>query len=867
MPAPAAPVDPVDRTTREDLRSDPPRPLAPRDRHARRSRPVRQILRAARLAPRWYVGVVRRGPRRLLPGRAPISALAWLGLVSAPFLLVLGLVLGLAVRSVWWVVAGVVLAGVAAAPAAAITVLVSRVRRGRRVPSWATSRRTQAVTGRRGSSAEVKLSSAIGTAGRVRPATHAAVEHPRVTVVVACYNDAHFLGAALHSVQRQTVSDWQCVVVDDGSTDESFDVALLFAEVDARFEVVRHDRNRGLSAARNTGMARATGDYVTFLDSDDFLFRRSLESRLDAVVPDTACVGAYCDWRSAPENAGYTPESEGVAAERATVHLLTIGYQVPFIASAPIVRTDVLRATGGFDETLSTAEDADMWSRLLRGGVWLAYAQEIGVAYRQRASSMVRRSPLSHLDVVTGVAAGLDVDWQPWDGAPDPISEPLGQALRRMALLPRQLNFLALHVALYGSDGVGPEHLPEPELRSLPDYRDLVLEQSRRALVRLGRADEAAIEALASQVLAIAPPYESAVALDARPVDRAIRGRVLAAPVRRRDVAELHSGEPTFLLVPQSRYHIAEVGPLHDELTSRGVRSAVFVPPEAPVGVVRELSAYVDSVVVGDPEQLEGAPVTGVFVLNDWGPSTQAAIRATRAYGGTAFAKVEGVQDFQDADTGRIRNPYCHSDVVLGQGRNDVEALPSQEVVVVGSTRLEGIDATGFDSVEESRVLINFNFTYGVLSEAQDAWLWSAVEGARSLGLDYEISAHPSQKKIPTDAAIQDHLSVDPFSHALRRAGVLVSRFSTVLYESMALGVPVVYLNPHGEKVPTFQEPQGAFLKVTDEPLDEALRTALEWRAGYRARSDAFFRRQVDLDPDRTSQQRAADAIVARIRV
>jgi hypothetical protein len=254
-------------------------------------------------------------------------------------------------------------------------------------------------------------------------------------------------------------------------------------------------------------------------------------------------------------------------------------------------------------------------------------------------------------------------------------------------------------------------------------------------------------------------------------------------------------------------------------------------------------------------------------VLNDWGPSTQAVITAVRAAGGVSFAKVEGVQDFTDADTGRVRNPYRHSDVVLGQGHNDVVALPGREVVVVGSTRLERIRAAAPAPTQSSSVLINMNFTYGVLQDAQESWLWEAVDAARRAGTPYEISVHPAQKNLPTDPAVQEHICVDPFSHALMRSGVLVSRFSTVLYESMAMGVPVIYLNPHGEKVPTFQDPDGAFLKVTEPDADEALGIALGWRGSYRERSDAFFRRQVDIDPERSSEQRSADAILARIRV
>jgi hypothetical protein len=342
---------------------------------------------------------------------------------------------------------------------------------------------------------------------------------------------------------------------------------------------------------------------------------------------------------------------------------------------------------------------------------------------------------------------------------------------------------------------------------------------------------------------------------------------VLHTGLRQHDVAALREGEPAFLLAPQSRYHVAEVGPLLEALRSRGVRCEVYLPPEAPVTVARELTKYVDTAYRGDPAALLGIPLTGAFVLNDWGKNTQAILAAVSAAGGTSFAKVEGVQDFTDADLDRVRKPYQHADVILGQGQNDVDSLPGCEVHVVGSTRLERIWNGPAAPAEARQVLINFNFTYGVLQDKHDEWIWAAVNGARSAGLEYEISLHPAQKNVPPQPAVAAHVSTDPFSHALRRSGVLISRFSTVLYEAMALGVPAIYLNSHGEKVPTFQNPEGAFLKVTGKDLKSPLAEALSWRGSYRARAEAFFSKQVDVDRDTPSEQRAAEVIASRLRL
>jgi len=99
---------------------------------------------------------------------------------------------------------------------------------------------------------------------------------PLVSVVVICYNDARHLATAVRSALRQTLRDLEIVVVDDGSTDETPAVVLALASEDPRVVPVRLDGNSGgCSRPRNAGLGRATGDYVTFLDSDDVLTRRA----------------------------------------------------------------------------------------------------------------------------------------------------------------------------------------------------------------------------------------------------------------------------------------------------------------------------------------------------------------------------------------------------------------------------------------------------------------------------------------------------------------------------------------------------------------------------------------------------------------
>src|SRR5438874_1529861 len=100
---------------------------------------------------------------------------------------------------------------------------------------------------------------------------------PYFSVLIPAYNRAHYLAECLDSVLAQTLPDWECIIVDDGSTDGTPELAADYMRRDARFRYHRQE-NAGVSAARNTGIRLAAGEWVAFLDSDDYYFPTALEA-------------------------------------------------------------------------------------------------------------------------------------------------------------------------------------------------------------------------------------------------------------------------------------------------------------------------------------------------------------------------------------------------------------------------------------------------------------------------------------------------------------------------------------------------------------------------------------------------------------
>ena len=156
-------------------------------------------------------------------------------------------------------------------------------------------------------------------------------------------------------------------------------------------------------------------------------------------------------------------------------------------------------------------------------------------------------------------------------------------------------------------------------------------------------------------------------------------------------------------------------------------------------------------------------------------------------------------------------------------------------------------------------VVINSDFTYGVLTDERHGFLTKAIEAVLALELTPVISQHPADRPLPAELA--KYRTDRSMSSMLPTCEAVITRFSTVPFEAIAYGTPFAYFNPHFEKVPTFATPDPAFEHVhTVDDLREALATAISNRATYRSVAEPYFRAQIDMT-NVPSAERAAAAI------
>jgi glycosyltransferase involved in cell wall biosynthesis len=186
---------------------------------------------------------------------------------------------------------------------------------------------------------------------------------PLVTVVTPAYNVARYVGEAVDSVLRQTFHDFEYLVVDDGSVDNSVDIVKAHVRDDSRFHLVQGG-HRGLSAARNAGIREARGQYIAFLDGDDRWHPKFLERQLrliQSLPPDVGAV--FCRSRLVLEN-GTLVFYQWQRAGRYDFDDLLVNCNPARNGSSLLIRKSCFADLGGFDEDLRYIEDLDMWLRI-----------------------------------------------------------------------------------------------------------------------------------------------------------------------------------------------------------------------------------------------------------------------------------------------------------------------------------------------------------------------------------------------------------------------------------------------------------------------------------------------------------------------
>lgn len=210
---------------------------------------------------------------------------------------------------------------------------------------------------------------------------------PRVSIIIPTYNRAAMLKEALESVLAQTYSDYEVLVVDDGSTDNTREVVESLQRPDKIRYIPREHQER--SRTRNYGISQARGEYIAFLDSDDMFLPHKLEKQVALMDQHPEYGMSYTsalvvDGEGKPLPSGYLATASGWIY-RDIVFFIPVTVTMPTV----MVRAPVLDAVGGFDEKLVRFEDTDMWRRIARHCQILAIPEHLSVIRAHAGHMMV----------------------------------------------------------------------------------------------------------------------------------------------------------------------------------------------------------------------------------------------------------------------------------------------------------------------------------------------------------------------------------------------------------------------------------------------------------------------------------------------
>jgi glycosyltransferase involved in cell wall biosynthesis len=233
------------------------------------------------------------------------------------------------------------------------------------------------------------------------------VNAPRTSFVIPARNAGATLVRTLDSVLAQTDGNWEALVIDDASSDETPAVLAQYAQRDARIVALRGDGRDGAAGARNLGLGQSRGARIVFLDADDWhepWFLATMQRALDSAP---GAVAAYCDHRRVMPDGAQSPVYSEPRLAQAPLDALA--RYCPVAIHGVLVERAALQRTGVFDTALRSCEDWDLWQRVARVGAWVHVPQALAF-YRTHPGSLSQSAEQGLTDAAVVIHRGFGPD-------------------------------------------------------------------------------------------------------------------------------------------------------------------------------------------------------------------------------------------------------------------------------------------------------------------------------------------------------------------------------------------------------------------------------------------------------------------------
>lgn len=218
---------------------------------------------------------------------------------------------------------------------------------------------------------------------------------PQVTVLMPVYNGEKYLREAIDSILNQTFTDFEFLIIDDGSTDSS--IKIISSYPDSRIKLIKNDNNQGLVYSLNKGLYLAQGEYIARMDCDDISLPKRLEKQLQFLNTNSN-VGTIGTWVQVI-NAQKEPQTIWQYPSEDFAIKWSLCFNSPFAHPSVMFKKNLILSINGYDQNMTNAEDYDLWWRLSKITSF-ANLPEILLLYRQHNNSVTANYWQNHIEKV-----------------------------------------------------------------------------------------------------------------------------------------------------------------------------------------------------------------------------------------------------------------------------------------------------------------------------------------------------------------------------------------------------------------------------------------------------------------------------------
>ncbi len=301
------------------------------------------------------------------------------------------------------------------------------------------------------------------------------------------------------------------------------------------------------------------------------------------------------------------------------------------------------------------------------------------------------------------------------------------------------------------------------------------------------------------------------------------------------------------LLMPFNKSNITDLSLIARELKQLGL-SSVMVDFDSDINC-NSLEGFKEnpdiSVIHKDSANSISKSITVASI--DWEQSfARPFLTQERQRGALTMGIVDGIEDFEDSDYDYERNAYNTVEHVLLMGRDDQKHLAhkTNKTSIIGLPKMYNMYRETVNFPNQDKVVINVNFTYGTFEEVRENWVNDIKSVCDELNLPYTIAQHHADN----GKFSSDDVSSENIYDTIRKNTIVISRFSTVILESLALGKPVVYYNPHNETVKLYKSPMSAYDIASDRhTLKQAIVNSLLNKEHIRQQAFEFLDKKCNI--------------------